>query len=433
MELKARHIKLFKQLGIQITFFVFILSNNVVHADSAKMLFSKYRDQIYQLRIIELSSGKQAALGSGFQINAEGLLISNYHVISDYIRYPDRYRMEYVSHDGKEGELSLINIDVINDLSLLKISNAPETYLTLADALPEHGEPIYSIGNPHDLGLIVVPGTYNGITAHSAYERIHFSGSINPGMSGGPVLNENGEVVGVNVSTYGDQISFLISLSRLTAFIERAGKTPIALSELNAVITRQLLANQKQLIGNLINNEWITSEFGETSVPNEIADHIRCWGDSNENPEILYDHSTSYCREDEYIYLSSNFYVGNLLYQFDWYETEELNKFQFYKMYKAEIENAGPDNYAGKEDVHKFNCHDDFIRSNSEQGENIVTKASYCAREYKKFPGLYDVLYLAASVHENKKGLISHFTLSAVSEEMALKFTEKFISSIKWN
>ncbi|MCZ6803922.1 MAG: serine protease [Proteobacteria bacterium] len=433
MKLKVLHATSLKKLQLLLTGIVLIVSNIPVCAESAKTLFSEYSNRIYQLRIIELSSGKQAALGSGFQISADGLVISNFHVISDYVHHPERYRVECVSHEGNKAELNLINIDVVNDLSLLKIANAPSAYLKLATSLPEHGESIYSIGNPRDLGLTVVPDTYNGITAYSAYERIHFSGSINPGMSGGPVLNENGEVVGVNVSTYGDQVSFLVSLHRLAAFVEKSAQSPIDLSMLETVIAMQLHANQRELIGNLVRGEWMASEFGGATVPNEIADHIRCWGYSDDNPEIRYSHTTSYCREDEHIYLSSGFFTGNILYQFDWYETEELNRFQFYNMFKAEIENAGPDNYARKEDVHNYKCYDDFIKSKPEQAAEVVTKATYCAREYKKYPGLYDVLYLGASVHENKKGLISHFTLAGVSQDMALQFTKKFISSIKWN
>ena len=59
------------------------------------------------------------------------------------------------------------------------------------------GATVYSLGNPHDLGLIVVPGTYNGLQKHSFYPRIHFTGAVNAGMSGGPTVDAAGKVVGV--------------------------------------------------------------------------------------------------------------------------------------------------------------------------------------------------------------------------------------------
>ena len=56
----------------------------------------------------------------------------------------------------------------------------------LAGRLPK-GERIYAMGNPLDLGFTIVEGTYNGLVDKSYDERIHFSGAINPGMSGGPL------------------------------------------------------------------------------------------------------------------------------------------------------------------------------------------------------------------------------------------------------
>jgi hypothetical protein len=301
---------------------------------------------------------------------------------------------------------------------------------------------IYSLGNPHDLGLTVVPGTYNGIAAHSFYKRIHFSGSINPGMSGGPVLNSAGQVIGVNVSTAGNQISFLVPLDNLAALVRRPRQGPVSLADINNVIGEQLLSNQREFMGELVNKEWPTSEFRGANVPTEIAEYMRCWGSSGEDPDDLYDNFMSICSQDEYIFLSESFaggrliyfITGNIIYQFNWLESDELNLFQFYNMYQSQIENVYPDNTAGEEDVTNFECHEDFLSSGSaEDGQAVLTKSTFCARAYRKYPGLYDVLYLGAAAHENHRGLVSHFTLAGVSMEMAMQFTRKFLASITWN
>ena len=410
-----------------------LLSGNSVYGQDATSLFNEFSDRIYQIRIIEQTTGEQAALGSGFQISQDGIIVTNYHVISEYTSHPERYRIEYASHTGDKGKLRLVDIDVINDLSLLKKDDYLGDYLELAKTLPDQGESIFSLGNPHDLGLTVVPGTYNGIASYSLYERIHFSGSINPGMSGGPVLNSEGKVIGVNVATAGNQISFLVPLDRLAALINRPRTDALATDNIKATITNQLTQNQTFIINDLIDKDWMTSEFRGATIPNEIADYIRCWGASEDSSDIAYENFMSICSQDEYIYLSGRFTTGNIVYQFNWIESDELNIFQFYNLYQTQIENVYPDNSARKDDVSNFECHEDFHSKESIQSEDIISKGMFCARKYKEYPGLFDVLYLGATVHDNKRGLVSHFTLAGVTMELALKFTRKFLSSIQWN
>lgn len=411
---------------------IFVLINPV-YAQDATSLFNNFSDRIYQIRIIEQATGKQAAIGSGFQISQDGMVVTNYHVVSEYTRYPGRYRIEYAAHNGVTGELQLIDIDVINDLSLLKKDDFLGNNLELAGGLPLQGEAIYSLGNPHDLGLTVVPGTYNGIAKYSLYKRIHFSGSINPGMSGGPVLNARGEVIGVNVSTAGNQISFLVPLDKLSELINRPRTGPIVLEEIELIIANQLSSNQQLVISDLLDSEWLTSDFKGVSIPNEIAEYIRCWGSSENNPDVAYENFMSICSQDEYIFLASEFTTGNIVYQFNWVESDELNVFQFYNLYQAQIENVYPDNYAGKDHVTNFECHEDFHTKDSNSGEKITSKGTFCARKYKEYPGLYDVLYLGAALHNNHQGLVTHFTLAGVSMDMALKFTKKFLANVTWN
>jgi serine protease Do len=402
-------------------------------AQDAKSLFSEYGNRIYQIRIIDRSSGKQAGLGSGFVVDTAGHVITNYHVISAYTHHPDRFDIEFVSHAGDKGALTLVNLDVINDLALLRLKDPPEYFIELADELPEHGEAIYSIGNPHDLGWTVIPGTYNGIAAHSVYERIHFSGSVNPGMSGGPVLNSRGNVIGVNVATAGNQLSFLVPLNRLSAFIEKSATSNFKVATRDQTVAEQLRKNQRSMVGKLLEDPWDTADFGSAIVPSEISAQVRCWGYSEDDPGILYSHSATTCSSEEQIYLSSEFTTGSVAYQFNWLESEELNSIRFYNMYAAKFAKAYADNDAGKENVTEFVCHEGFIRSTSLSGRRVVTKTTFCVREYKKYRGLFDVLFFGASVHERTAGLISHFTIAGIERDLAMAFMRKFVTNIRWN
>ena len=221
---------------------------SVALAQSYEQLYSEYRGSLYQIRLIEQSSNSKAGLGSGFQISADGLIATNYHVVSEAVKDPEKYNLQYLSVDGDEGELELLDVDVVNDLAILRQKgNAGAEFLKLAQTPPSNGETIISMGNPLDLGMTLVPGTYNGIAGGSFYDRIHFSGSINPGMSGGPVINRHGQVVGINVATAGNQISFLVPVDKLVALLADFKKdSGDGARDLQTVINRQLHNNQQR-------------------------------------------------------------------------------------------------------------------------------------------------------------------------------------------
>ena len=413
--------------------FALIFSSPYIYAQDAKQLFNEFSDRIFQVRILEISSGNQASIGSGFQIDVQGHVITNFHVVSEYVHYPERYRIELENNHKEKLSLQLVNIDVINDLAILKLDNSQRAEIELADDLPTNGEPIYSLGNPHDLGLTVVPGTFNGVTSHSLYERIHISGAINSGMSGGPTLNSKGKVVGVNVASSGNQVGFLVPLHRLRAFINKSKTTQLSAEHFQQAIRDQLYDNQEIVMNELLQLDWKMSSLGKASVPAEVTTYLRCWGDNKTKPDLKYDYLASYCLKNENIYISNSFETGTILFQFGWYESDQLNRFQFYNMLKAEGASMSAENIADKENVTSFKCHDDLVKVGSKDEHVVTTRVAYCAREYKKYPGLYDVMYLGITAHENQQALLSHFSILGVSSEQATKFSKKFIESIVWN
>lgn len=412
-------------------FFLALISAFCHGQQTAQNLFSHYQGALYQIRLIDLGSGNKSSIGSGFQIDKAGTLVTNYHVVSDYVYFPEKYRMEYLGADGSTGELQLVNFDVINDLAIVnKVAPHPDAdFFDLADSLPEQGGEIYSLGNPHDLGMIVVPGTFNGLKKNSFYQRIHFTGSINPGMSGGPVVNTQGQVVGVNVATAGNQIGFLIPLNKLQILLAGEDKKPLAKEKYKGTIRLQLLDNQQQLIARLSEDVWQSSMLGEARVPAGIGQFLSCWGDSNSaNEEALFLSVENRCRLDEQIYLHNGLRTGGLEIEFEWLSSEDFGQHRFYSFYGQSIAGAGAGNLASKIDVTNYQCQ----QKNVINQHAVTMKTTFCLRAYKEFAGLYDVLFIGATLDHQTQGLISHFTLAGVSKDSALQFTQQFMGAISW-
>jgi len=396
--------------------------------DEAEELFASHKQSIFQIRVIELATGNKAAIGSGFLIDSQGHIATNFHVVSNLVHQPKRYRLEYATVEGITGELTLIDIDVVHDLAITKSDITEIRPLSISNKKLSKGTRIFSLGNPHDLGLSVVEGTYNGFLEKSLFDKIFISGSLNPGMSGGPTLDHAGKVIGINVSTAGNQLSFLVPVKFLKPLLKNVtDKTAQEPKSLQQRIEEQLLGHQEFFLTKLLEAKWETTELGPFKLPGSINPIFKCWGDSDSNEDALMEHAYSNCYSEDQIYLEQQFTTGGMAYTYDLYRSKNISSLHFYNLYSTEFGRTIRVNSVKKEQLSNYDCHVDFVKVAEKDW-----KMSTCARQYLKFPSLYDVATSIALVSEQDVGLIVQFVIAGVSKDISLKLIQKFLSQITW-
>jgi serine protease Do len=170
-----------------------------------------------------------SGLGSGFIINGDGYLITNFHVIEG----ETQISVEVYHQTGGELErksyrqIRIVAINKFGDIALLKIDDkeAPKfKYVLLgsADALAV-GEGVFAIGSPLGLERTVTEGILSTKTRQMAGELyLQTTAQINPGNSGGPLFNMRGEVVGItNMKiTFGEGLGFAIPVESVKYFLD---------------------------------------------------------------------------------------------------------------------------------------------------------------------------------------------------------------------
>jgi S1-C subfamily serine protease len=141
--------------------------------------------------------------GSGFVINANGTILTNWHVVENAVKVTVSF-----GEDGKEITATVVGKDPSKDLAELRIPTEGLTLhpLRLGDSSTvEVGESVLAIGNPFDLERTLTTGVISAlqrqITAPNGFkitDVLQTDAPINPGNSGGPLLNTRGEVIGIN-------------------------------------------------------------------------------------------------------------------------------------------------------------------------------------------------------------------------------------------
>jgi S1-C subfamily serine protease len=393
-------------------------------------LFERIKGRVVQVRIIERRSGTKSSIGSAFFVSAEGHAVTNYHVISSIVHQPEDYTAELV-RDGKEADsvpVQLMAVDVIQDLAVIRMDGAVKDWFALADREPPQGTRLFAMGNPHDLGTTIVEGTYNGLLQDALYDKVHFSGAINPGMSGGPTVTGEGKVVGVNVASMGNQLGFLVPVVHARALLERAREVKESSPKaLLAEVGSQLLDNQQRITERLMATPVPTQTLGDYRVPGRWLPFLKCWGDTPHQPENPYTITNYQCSSEEDLYLSSDHRTGVVAYDHAYVTSEQLGSLRFSSLYTATFGNDAGGVDATKEDVTNFRCQVEFVKVGG-----IPVRAALCLRAYKKLPGLYDLALRAATLNASTSGVQTSLDLAGFSADNARAIARRYLEALAW-
>jgi serine protease Do len=204
-------------------------SSAFYHVATRPVVEKNVRDLVNQLGEAVVQVRTPGGLGSGFFLNDEGFLITNFHVIEGETQISvEVYHQRNGQLERKTyKQVRIVAINKFADLALLKIEekDAPKfKYVQLgsADALSV-GERVFAIGSPLGLERTVTEGILSTKTRQMGGDLyLQTTAQINPGNSGGPLFNMGGEVIGVtNMKiTFGEGLGFAIPVESVKYFLD---------------------------------------------------------------------------------------------------------------------------------------------------------------------------------------------------------------------
>ena len=397
-------------------------------SSAAQKLYTAARADILQVRVLLKNGRTQSSVGSGFLIGTGDLVVSNYHVVSQFALDPDTYVGEWVDTSGQRGNVELLAVDVLHDLAVLRVNRHGTGFFKMPEQLAPltQGQYLYSMGNPLDLGFAISEGAYNGVVTRSFYDQLMFTGPINSGMSGGPSVTAAGDVAGVNVSKRldGELVSFLVPARYARQLLDKVAKQGKPPKDFKPLVTAQLLAHQEVMLARLLDTPLNLKAMGPYRVPVRESDQMRCWGRSNVKADKPYTIDNTSCAMESAIFISGALQTGQVSMRHEFLRSSELGALRFSELASASFKNENFGSYKSA-NLTGPHCTEQFVKN-----KTLPLRAVLCVRAYRKFAGLYDFALLAASTDEPLMNLQSRIDARGVSYANGMRATRTFLEAL---
>ncbi len=187
-------------------------------SDGASVYTQAYRAVIDAVVLVQVHTPRGRGHGSGFAYRSDGYIVTNQHVVEGGTRIDIRF------NQGEWRTAEVSGTDVYSDIAVLQVDSMPGYVepLELVSTDPPIGARVLAIGNPYEFDRTVSAGIVSGVNrsiqvnpntrgGFSIPDAIQTDAAVNPGNSGGPLVDMNGEVVGIIRSGGGENIGFAVS------------------------------------------------------------------------------------------------------------------------------------------------------------------------------------------------------------------------------
>lgn len=399
-------------------------------SERARDTLDRVRPAIVQIQGFFGANTAQAFHGTGFAVAPGGIALTNFHVVAEHVLYPDKYRLEYRTPGGATGKVTVLAVDVRHDLAVVRTEGFAPEPLALNTAVPPKGERAYSIGFPLDVGLTITEGVSNGRVADAFDARIHYSGALNAGMSGGPALDQRGNVIGINVAGYRFEqlVSFLVPAEHALPLLDRARRAPLVAGDAKKEVTAQLRAHGRALmdaVGGATGTPFPVQTVAGYDLPGRLAPFVDCSASGDPAPDQPARTETIQCGAKAGVYVQQGLNTGDFTFTHYVLTGRTLDAWRFARRLGKMAEATG--SFGHRRFLGPFTCRDRAITLTG-----LDAQVMLCVRAHRRFEGLYDFTARIVSLHRPTTGFVSHVDLYGVEFDGGMAFLRRFTEAIRW-
>ncbi|MFM7341476.1 MAG: S1C family serine protease, partial [Betaproteobacteria bacterium] len=409
------------------------LSGGVANAVdlSAQTAFQKLRPSVVEVRVEVKGNLGTSAAASGFVTLKPDLVVTNYHVIHEALYEPEEHRIVVELAGSRKLAARIVALDVINDLAVLRLEkSAGVPMLPLRGTHPAEGEKGFSMGKPGGFEVGIVTGTFNGVTNDDPKTLLVFSGAINRGMSGGPLLDAGGRVVGINVATSARHQ--LVGMAVPPEYLIKLLKSlkpekPPSQEELLTEVTVQAIAfgrYQMKVMNKISHPE---RALGPFSVHGDFNTENPCRTERSSHPSQPYTEVEQGCQAGVGVYLMPGRHAGRMQSEAVWMHSKSLSSLQMSSLLTRRINSSRtlPESQRGSA---AWACRQQRLKT----PDGLPVQIYACRRPVKHLPDLHDYKFRYAPLVSGPDALMVSLELTGMDRGSAQAVLGLSLASLRW-
>ena len=417
-----------------------ISTANVANVAPQMRLFDESSERIFKVGNADNLSSELQSMGTGFVVDTDGWIATAFHVISDTLSTTQKRNPNvYVMQNEKRYEAFVWAVDPLNDVAILKVGFRLRRPWPLRSSAPSGGSTVLLVGFPHGLGLSVVSGNLQAIANSSSLrgselsQSYQLTASAAPGMSGGPVMDSQGSVIGMTSAvhlgkgdvTWARQSKVIISLLK-SAKNQKNRPTQEDVSKQIRVALTAAQSAQKALLNRMLNQRtlfhgWLLPSSIAESEEAECGESFAAIGKGVQQAEIPYrtcrDRLSFGGTESADATASFELNYGVIPLQDNVFKTSNLSLTRASgRVREFTSRNVGP--YVCRNNLHA-----------ALNGESFLV--TLCAREHFSPKDFFDTEARAASLDFSREPIVANMKLWTYSRESSQALISKFLLSLE--
>lgn len=396
----------------------------------SQILFERVRPSVVEVLTQTTGNHGIAGAASGFLIHRQNLVATNYHAVTAAIYEPTEHELIVVNQEKKRMTATVIAVDVHNDLAILQLEGSlAAPVLSLHEKYPAKGEAGFSIGKPGEYAHSIVSGTFNGVIEEDITPQIVFSGAINRGMSGGPTIDSQGRVVGVNVasSTENQLLGLAVpahALGRLIRSLDlKSTPTNESLRKGIAAQFAQFGTEQAKRLDGPINS---TRKLGPFSVQADLSVDKECNTIRHERSQWDIKMLEQRCQSTFGLYIMPKLYAGTIMTGSFWLHGPGLSRVGMAHQIEQRLHELRKV-YDDDSPSGRWKCGEQRLKGKS----GIPIQLQACSRPVDKLPGLFDFRFRYTPLIDGHDALVVALGLSGFDVQTARQVLHRSIASMR--